>query len=411
MVKRIFPIVGALVLLGLVAVAGMFYYRNLRGVGTALRAPSGDVTALLPTSREGTLPSESDSPAAVAEGPIKVADGFSLAVFAKDLPGARVMVKDGLGNIWVSQPGAGAVTLLQVTNGNVVSQDPVLRNLNRPHGLAIDPANPLVLYIAEENKISRVPLYSESKLEKIADLPAGGSHTTRTIGFGPDGRLYISVGSTCNACVEKDPRRAAILSMKKDGSDMQTVATGLRNSVFFVWDAQGRMWATDNGRDLLGDDVPPDEVNIIEQGKFYGWPYCYGANVVDTSFNKTSVGQEKCAGATPPVIEIPAHSAALGLAFVPDSSWPAEYRNSLLVAYHGSWNRSVPTGYKVVRWKLDGSGKPQGSEDFVSGFLPRQLAGAEALGRPVYLQSEPGGVLYITDDKAGVIYKATYQKP
>lgn len=407
MIKRIIFVAGVLVLMGLAAVGGVFYYRNLRGVGTALREPKEDVTALLPTSGDASVPSDSNGLTVANNGPIKVADGFSLLVFAKDLPGARVMVKDGLGNIWVSQPGSGVVTLLQVTNGKVVSQDPVFRSLHRPHGLAIDPTNPLMLYIAEENKISRVSLYSEGKPETIADLPAGGNHTSRTIGFGPDGRLYVSIGSTCNACVEKDARRAAILSMKKDGSDVQTVATGLRNSVFFTWDAQGRMWATDNGRDLLGDDLPPDEVNIVEQGKFYGWPYCYGGNVVDTSFDKTSVGQEKCAAATPAVIEIPAHSAALGLAFVPDAGWPAEYRNSLFVAYHGSWNRSVPTGYKVVRWKLDSQGKPGGSEDFVSGFLQ----GREQLGRPVYLQSEPGGVLYITDDAAGVIYKATYQKP
>jgi len=343
--------------------------------------------------------------------PITIGAGFSIETFAKDLAGARVMARDGFGNFWVSQPSEGRVSLVTVEEGKVTRVDPVFRGLNRPHGLAIDPQNAFLLYIAETDKISRVPINRDGPMEKIADLPAGGGHFTRTIAFGPDDRLYVSIGSSCNVCNEDDPRRAAIYSMERDGSDFRPVATGLRNAVFFDWSyIDGRMWATEMGRDNLGDDLPPDEINIVEEGKNYGWPICYGKNIHDTNFDKNTYIRNPCEEPfeMPSYINIEAHSAPLGLVFVPEEGWPEEYWYDLFVAYHGSWNRSVPTGYKIARIPLDDKGRKTGPiEDFISGWL---TADGRVLGRPVDILLEPGGMMYISDDHSGVIYKVTVDR-
>jgi len=233
----------------------------------------------------------------------------------------------------------------------------------------------------------------------------GGGHFTRTLKFGPDDRLYVSIGSSCNVCVEKDERRAAIYTLNRDGSDFKKFASGLRNTVFFDWSyVDGRMWGTDMGRDLLGDDIPPDEINILEEGKNYGWPNCFGKNIHDTNFDKNVYIQDPCLDKTPPVVEMQAHSAPLGLAFVPEEGWPEDFWYDLIVAFHGSWNRSVPTGYKLVRIKLDAQGNYEGTEDFVTGWLQ----GNSALGRPVDILIQSGGTMFVSDDKAGVIYKISY---
>jgi glucose/arabinose dehydrogenase len=223
--------------------------------------------------------------------------------------------------------------------------------------------------------------------------------------------LYVSIGSTCNVCLENDERYAAIYSLNKDGSDFKQVARGLRNSVFMIWNNQSQaIWATEMGRDLLGDNTPPDEINVINTTATstlnFGWPVCYGQNIHDTNFDKNTYFRNPCQEPfeQPSQIDLQAHSAPLGLAFVPDS-WPKEYRNNLLVAFHGSWNRSVATGYKVVRLILDESGKLIKQEDFISGWL----SGSSALGRPVGVIFDSTGSLYISDDKSGVIYKVFHK--
>ncbi len=335
---------------------------------------------------------------------LKIPRGFKLEILASGLTDARALVQDQFGNFWVSRPSKGVVTTLEMGDGKVRRQVDVFKNLKQPHGLALDPKYPFNLYIAETDKISVVPLYSDGEIRKIADLPSGSGHFTRTLGFGPDNRLYVSIGSSCNVCLESDSRRAKIFSMNPDGTDFREHARGLRNSVFFTWNyVDGSMWATEMGRDLLGDNLPPDEINIIESGKNYGWPTCYGKNIHDTEFDKNTYIRNPCMAPfeSPSYIDIPAHSAPLGLAFVPEEGWPEEYWYNLLVAYHGSWNRSTPTGYKIVRMKLDAKGNYSGSEDFISGWLD----GKAVSGRPVDLLIQPGGNLYITDDFAGVIYK------
>ncbi|HEY9072488.1 MAG TPA: PQQ-dependent sugar dehydrogenase, partial [Desulfobaccales bacterium] len=211
----------------------------------------------------------------------------------------------------------------------------------------------------------------------------------------------------CNVCVEQDWRYAKILMANADGSDLKTFASGLRNSVFMAaHPLTGLIWATEMGRDWLGDNLPPDEINLILEGKDYGWPYCYGKRVHDDQFDPQGLKRDFCQTTMPSYIDIPAHSAPLGLAFFP-ASWPKPYRYDLLVAYHGSWNRTIPTGYKVVRYQLDEAGNFVGVDDFITGWLTPD----GALGRPVDILITDDGEIYISDDKAGVIYRVVYKIP
>lgn len=413
--KKLFWISASLIILGILILGWRFYYLNLRGVGPAINNSPIDITTIVPTVENiinkdvatGTMPEVLEST------PLKIPTGFSLGIFAKDLPGARVIVFDSLGNIWLSQTRQGTISKLIINNGRLVSQKIVISGLKNPHGLAFDPQDSSILYIAEETKISKVKISDgvPGKLEKIIDLPVKGNHFTRSLLFNPDGRLYVSIGSTCNVCLENDERYAAVYSLNKDGSDFKQVARGLRNSVFMVWNNQDKtIWATEMGRDLLGDNTPPDEINVISTTATstlnFGWPICYGQNIHDTSFDKNTYFRNPCQASfeQPSQIDLQAHSAPLGLAFIP-SSWPKEYQNNLLVAFHGSWNRSVATGYKVVRLILDESGKLIKQEDFISGWL----TGSSALGRPVDVIFDQDGNLYISDDKAGVIYKVFHK--
>lgn len=402
--KKIFYTVFGIIILASVIWGGIFFWHNLRGIGPALRNPPEDIAKLIGRGSNST------------GMPLVLPQGFSISVFAKDLAGARVMAFDREGNLWVSQTGKGVITMLEIRDGKVVRQRDILTGLRRPHGLAFDadPSQGSILYFAEEDKISRVAVGSADgtigKPEKIADLPSGGGHFTRSIGFGPDKRLYVSIGSSCNVCREEDPRRAAIYSLSKDGSDFKLFAKGLRNSVFFIWHPDTKkMWATEMGRDLLGDDTPPDEINIIKEGANHGWPICYGKNIHDADFDKNTYIRNPCMEPfeTPSFIDIPAHSAPLGLAFIPrDLVWPEEYQGDLLVAYHGSWNRSTPTGYKIVRMTFNERGEYEGVEDFITGWLGASKD--DALGRPVDLVMGRDKALYVSDDKAGVIYKVTH---
>jgi glucose/arabinose dehydrogenase len=400
----IWSVLGVIILAGLFL--GRFYYLNLRGVAPALEKAPADITQLIP---DANAPTSSPASVGVIASPLKLPTGFSIDIFAKSLPGARVMVFDQAGNLWLSQTGQGIVSELFLDKGRLVRQKTVFSGLKNPHGLAFDPQDPKVLYVAEETKISKSIITSgvAGDLQKIIDLPVGGRHFTRTLGFGPDGRLYVSIGSTCNVCQESDSRYASIYSLNKDGSDWRQVAKGLRNSVFFIWNNKdGKMWATEMGRDLLGDNIPPDEINVIDTVSKsvlnFGWPNCYGQDIHDTDFDKNTYFRNPCQAPfeLPSQIDLQAHSAPLGLAFAPDS-WPKDYQGNLLVAFHGSWNRSVPTGYKVVRLILDAAGNLVRQEDFISGWLTDN----GAIGRPVDLIFDPAGNLYISDDKAGVIYK------
>jgi glucose/arabinose dehydrogenase len=410
--------------IGTVVFAASMYKRYILGIWPAIMPPIA--ASPIPSS----LPSGKVSQNLTGM-PLTLPAGFSISIFAKDLVDPRVMTYDPDGNLLVSVTSKGKVIALPDKNvdGAADSAVVVAEGLNRPHGLAFQcEGNAAVqickLFIAESDQIA-VYDYDREKMaainkKKIADLSDGGEHFTRTLGFGPDGRLYVSIGSDCNVCQETDDKRAKIFSMNPDGSDFREFARGLRNTVFFTWHpVTNEMWGADMGRDFLGDDLPPDEINILKEGKNYGWPTCYGQNVHDTAFDTNTYIRNPCSlpFETPSYIDIPAHSAPLGLAFVPkdaeldklgkNTTWPEEYWYNLFVAYHGSWNRSVPTGYKVVRYKLDRNGNLLGTEDFIAGWLKE---GEGAYGRPAGIIVLPGGYMYISDDKAGVIYRVVYQK-
>lgn len=282
----------------------------------------------------------------------------------------------------------------------------LLSGLSKPHGLlfAFESGSPK-LYVAETDKLMKYD-YDPDRMEaknprKILTLPGNGRHFTRTLLELPDGRILVSVGSSCDTCVEKNSNRASVLAVSPDGKAVKKYATGLRNSVFLRTRPKTKeVWATEMGRDHLGDELPPDEVNVLKEGAFYGWPYCYGKKVQDVSFSKTRNAAAICARSTPSFADIPAHSAPLGLAFVPES-WPEEYRGNLLVALHGSWNRSVPTGHKIVMLRLDAQGKYLGQEDFLTGWLTDE----KSTGRPVDLLFAPDGSLYVSDDGNGSVYR------
>jgi glucose/arabinose dehydrogenase len=408
--KKPIAIIGIiLTFLGLGAAA--YYWKDLRGAGPAVLPPPRDIAKALQNAKAAPGGDAAD-PAAF---PLKLPPGFTIGIFARNLPGARVLALDPVGHLLVSLTSQGRVVALGDSRDAGVADAvvTVLTELNRPHGLAFGPEEKPRLYVAETDKVAAYDYDPERPTatfrQKIADLPPGGRHFTRSLVFLPsprDHRLLISVGSSCNVCEENDSRRAKILAVDPDGGELTTFASGLRNSVFMaVHPLSKHVWATEMGRDYLGDDLPPDEINLILEGRDYGWPYCYGKRVHDDQFDPGGTHWEFCAETIPSFIDIPAHSAPLGLAFFPEE-WPREFRYNLLVAYHGSWNRTVPTGYKVVRYKLDKAGNPVDAEDFITGWLTPQ----GALGRPVDILIADDGVIFISDDKAGVVYRVVYGK-
>ncbi|HUT22392.1 MAG TPA: PQQ-dependent sugar dehydrogenase [Candidatus Bipolaricaulota bacterium] len=385
-------IIAAIAVLALIAV-GFVYRKYYRGLAPAFLDAPYDIAA-----------NDTDLP-------LSVPDGFSITVFAKDLNQPRVILFDMKSNVLVSLPQEGKVVALPDKDGDRKADEQIVvaENLNQPHGLAIRCVNDCRLYVAETDKVSVFDYDSDTMTatnqEKLIDLPGDGEHWTRTLKFLNKDKLLISVGSSCDTCVEDDWRRASILIVDADGSNLRPYASGLRNSVFMaISPLTGKLFATEMGRDNLGDELPPDEINEIVQGKNYGWPYCYGDKVNDANFDETGAKKSFCASTQSPVVEIPAHSAPLGISFVPTASWPKEYENDLLVAYHGSWNRTVPTGYKIVRVKFDAEGNYLETEDFITGWL----TGDEALGRPVDIAIHNLGAMFVSDDKAGVIYRIDY---
>ncbi len=326
---------------------------------------------------------------------LEAEDGFQVSIFARDLPHPRMLARDAAGRLLVSNPRAGEVILLEDSSGDGAAdkRNSLLTGLNRPHGLALHEG---FLYVAESNQVGRIP-YADGSTRGNYEVIAGGftdngNHWTKSIAFGPEGYLYVAMGSTCNVCVEEDERRATIMRFKADGSEGRIFASGLRNSVGlnFAWD--GALYATDNGRDLLGDDYPPCELNRIVDGGFYGWPYLNGDNDKDPDFGYQRPDLQ--AKAIAPVHHFPPHNAPLGIHFV-------HREPSALVALHGSWNRSTPDGYKVVR--LTWRGSEISSGDFLWGFEKD----GDIVGRPVDIVGDGQGGFFVSDDYAKVIYRVS----
>lgn len=331
---------------------------------------------------------------------ITLQPGYSIEVFADDLGPQKVsipgpnngvrMLEHKEGIFYATVPGKGQVIALHDKDQDwkIEKKTTFLSGLNRPHGIAVHDD---YFYVAEEDQVFRVKdtnndgIAEPETMEHLVDLPAG-SHWTRSVKIFDD-EMYISIGSTCNVCREEHPWRAKIIKCNLDGSDCNIFASGLRNAVDYELH-QGKIWATDNGRDLLDDDLPPEEINIVEEGKDYGWPICYGKKIHDSDFDKNVYIRDPCLDTEPSLIDMQAHSAPIGLAF---------YEDDLLVAFHGSWNRDPPTGYKVVRINL----QTQKVEDFATGWLDDD---GSVRGRPTDILIIDGSIL-VTDDVAGKIYR------
>jgi glucose/arabinose dehydrogenase len=333
----------------------------------------------------------------------KVPDGFRTNVFAKGLAGPRFMAVAPEGTILVAEQGGGRVSALPDRDGDGEADErvTVADGLTGPSSLSFAPDGALL--VGEHDKVTRLELgpdlVARSRRTLIPDLPDDGSHLTKTVLAGPDGRIYVAMGSTCNVCDERDERRAAVSVYSADGGTGRIFARGLRNAVGLAWNPwTGELWATNNGRDMLGDGQPPETVYAVREGRDYGWPRCHGGNLPDPDMGS----DRACEGVQQPEVELAAHMAPLGLAFYKDGPFPAPYNESLYIALHGSWNSSRKVGYKVMRVpRKDGkvSGPP---EDFMTGFLQPD---GRVPGRPAGVLVTPDGSLLVSDDKGGFIYR------
>ena len=335
---------------------------------------------------------------------LKVPEGFEINLFAERLGRARAMTLTSSGDLLVSAPGRRLLLVKADSDGDGRSDgvDTLLEDLQSAHGLLLDGG---WLYVAESGGISRIRYdaakasLSGERERVLNEIPSGGAHWTRTIKKGPDGWFYVSIGSTCNVCIEGHPWRASMIRFKP-GTAPELFATGLRNMVGYDWQpGTGRLYGVDNGRDWMGDDFPPEEVNVIEEGGFYGWPYFNGDNQPDPDLGDR--GGEYAARTIKPVHNMTAHSAPLALTFLRRQSAPA-YRNAALVSQHGSWNRSSRSGYQVVSLHWDNDGRIS-ERPFLSGFEVDE----DVIGRPVDIVEALDGTIYVSDDLSGVIWRIT----
>lgn len=391
----------------LLFVAGVGYGWNRLGKGVVpVLSPVPPLPSLSPTVKLDERASEAE-----ALG-LQVPQGFKLVLFARDLGKPRVLYIDPLGRLLVSVPEEGLVLALPDENADGLADETVVvvDKLRQPHGLAMKCLeNECDLYVAETHQVSsfRYDLMTmrATRGEVVATLPEGGRHWSRTLLFDPlrPETLMVAMGSSCDTCVEADSRRAAVWELDVNTKVFRAYAQGLRNSVFMRGHPKtGEVWATEMGRDFLGDNLPPEEVNVIHAGGHYGWPWCFGERVPDRRFDAAGERVEFCQTTIAPKITFQAHSAPLGLDFTPEA-WPSEYTDSLLVAQHGSWNRSTPTGYRIVRFDL--ASEPPRESVFIAGWLKND---GSASGRPVDVVVGPSHELYISDDKAGVIYRGWF---
>ncbi|MBI4908297.1 MAG: PQQ-dependent sugar dehydrogenase [Acidobacteria bacterium] len=336
---------------------------------------------------------------------LSVPAGFRVSLFARMTAAPRHMTIGPNGVLYVTGYSNGTVVAIPEADRIVT----VLRGLSGPHSIAFREGT---LYVAVANGVLRYrdavtdDYLIRSQAERVLSLPTGG-HSTRTLGFGPDGGLYVSVGSSCNFCIEADNRRAAMLRFNEDGTGQTVFAKGLRNSVGFAWHpVTGEFWSADNGGDSLGDNEPPEEVNILTEGGDYGWPDCVGAQ--RPARWGLQARPDRCGETKPPELEMQAHSAPLGLEFYTGDGFPLSYKNDAFLSFHGSWNRSTPTGYKVVRIRAAG-GRAAGLEDFLTGFLNTERRSTS--GRPVHIVTAPDGAIFISDDAALNVYRVEYVGP
>jgi len=375
----------------------------------------GPLSALLATA--SAVPARID---AQSVDQLVVPRGFQVTVFADSVPNARSMAVGARGTVFVGSQRSGRVHAVIDQNGDHKADRivTIASGLSQPNGVAMRNG---ALYVATTSQILRF-----DDIERRLDSPPApvvirdslpnptSGHTWKFIAFGPDDMLYVSIGAPCNVCLSP-PMVSAILRMKPDGSQLETFAEGVRNSVGFDWHPTTReLWFTDNGRDMLGDDVPGDEINVAwKAGLHFGFPFCHQGDVPDPQFG----AQRACSMTEPPVQKAGAHVAALGFTFYTGTMFPASYRNAVIVAEHGSWNRTVPSGYRVMVGRTDGR-RVTSYEPLVDGFLPQagsnattgRGAGATAWGRPVDVLQLPDGSILISNDTGNRILRVSYNR-
>lgn len=344
---------------------------------------------------------------------LRLPPGFHIAVLSDAVPNARQMAlgryADGRGVLYVGSMGAGNVYAVELDQGRAKAVHIIASGLPMPVGVAYRDGR---LYVSAVSRILRLDGVDDRLSDPptpvvVTDrFPGVTHHGWKFIAFGPDGWLYVPVGAPCNIC-DPDARFANIQRMKPDGSAVEVVARGVRNSVGFDWNPTDHsLWFTDNGRDMMGDDLPSDELNhVTKSGQHFGYPYCHQGDTPDSEFG----GKRKCNEFVPPVAKLGPHVAALGMRFYTGRQFPDAYRNNVFIAEHGSWNRSKKIGYRVVRVVLDRQGRVVQLEPFVDGWLQRDAGGRESVwGRPVDVLVMPDGSLLISDDLAGAIYRVWY---
>ncbi|MBT8401557.1 MAG: sorbosone dehydrogenase family protein [Rhodothermia bacterium] len=339
---------------------------------------------------------------------ISLPDGFTISVYADSVAGARSLELTESGTLFIGTRGEGSVYAVRDEDGDgeAESRYVIASGLQNPNGVAFLDGD---LFVAEVSKIWRYraiedDLTNPPQPELVTDrFPTDRLHGWKYIAFGPDGKLYVQVGAPCNVCEREEPY-ASITRMNPDGSGFEIFARGVRNTVGFTWHPEtSEMWFTDNGRDMMGDDLPPDELNHApEIGMNFGFPYVHGGDILDPEFGD---------GADPsnfakPVQNLEPHVAALGLEFYTAAQFPEEYRGQVFIAEHGSWNRTEKIGYRVSLVRLDDDGIATSYEPFAEGWLQ----GESNWGRPVDLELAHDGSLLVSDDQGGVVYRISYTK-
>jgi glucose/arabinose dehydrogenase len=367
--------------------------RNRQPRGRAKNAPSQ------PATSSRSLPLEQ----------IKLPPGFRIDLYVADVPSARSLALSPDGTLFIGSRDAGVVYAARDEDGDGSAESvrTVASGLHLPVGVAFHEGD---LYYSEVAAVWRIDdiernLDNPGRARKLADFPTEEHHGWKFIAVGPDDKLYVPVGVPCNVCDEGDPF-GAILRLDLDGGNQTVVARGMRNTVGFDWHPQtGELWWTDNGRDMLGDDIPPDELNRIPRGSgsgagapHYGFPYWHGQDIPDPEFKG---GPDRWVR---PVQDLGPHVAALGMEFYEGGMFPAEYRNQIFIAEHGSWNRTAKIGYRVMLVKLDAKGKSLGYSVFAEGWKQ----GEQVWGRPVDVELMPDGSLLVSDDYAGCVYRISY---
>lgn len=386
------------------------------GTAPVVAQPVGSVGQYSDATITGTVlePRKLELPADEMAALLRAPDGFEVSVFASDLINPRMLAVAEDGTVYATRRTVGDVIMMRDENGDGRADD-VRTVASRPnmHGIAIDGRT---VYLATVNDVYTAPINDDGTFGELTriinDLPDAGQHPNRTLAVGPDDRLYISVGSTCNACAESSPESATLLRAAKDGTSRTIFAKGLRNTIGFAFAPEtGTFVGFDHGIDWLGDEAQIEEVNVIEEGKDYGWPYIYGMGDLNPQDNPPEglTLEDMRAQSTNPVVGYTPHAAPMQMAFYDGTGFPEEYRGDAFVAMRGSWNRRPPSGYEIARIRMDDTGRPTVVEHFLEGFLIQQEDGSYGfLGRPTGLAVTPDGAVLVSDDTNGVIYRVSH---